>query len=318
MAAEDTAELDDSIIDLIEQNGRISYREIAKALNISERQAGVRFRRLIADEVIRVITVVDAYAVGFNAILAIGIKVADRPATAVAADLAAIANVVAVAVMAGEYDIEIMVVVSSHLELSCLVREQFSQIAGISSLHPSLFLDVVKYETGSGPVHAQPLTLAIPATSSLADADTAIINELWANPLETNENIADKLGMSETTVRNRVGRLGRQGIIHITAIRNVALGPEMVFASIGLELGAGRHEQVIKKLSALRQVHFIAYVLGRYDLIVQVLMKDTAELAAFLSDVLAPMRGIRRARAEQSLQVVKYDYRWRIVGQQRH
>jgi Lrp/AsnC family transcriptional regulator for asnA, asnC and gidA len=314
MTEDKQTEFDDKLIELIEQNGRISYRDIAKDLGISERQAGYRFRRLLEEEVIRVITVVDAYAVGFNVILAIGVKVADRPAMAVAAELAEIPNVIASAVMAGEYDIEIMVAVPSHQALATLVREQLSEVTGIRSLHPSLFLDVVKYETGSGPVHSQPSSLSIPESSTIADADKAIINELWDNPLETNENIAKTLGMSETTVRNRVNRLRKNGVIHITAVRNVALGPEMVFASIGIELAAGHHEQVIEQLSRLRQVHFLANVLGRYDVMAQVLVKDTSELSAFLSEVLSPMPGIRSARAEQSLQVLKYDYRWRIVG----
>lgn len=307
-------ELDDQIIELIEQNGRITYREIAKALGISERQAGSRFRRLLADDIIRVVTVVDAYAVGFNVILAIGVKVADRPTSEVAQALGAIPNVIATAVMAGEYEIEIMVAVPSHQALAALMRDHLSQIEGIRSFHPSLFLDVLKYETGSGAVHAQPLSLPIPENSPLADADKAIIEALWRNPLDTNENIAEQLGMSETTVRNRVNRLRKNGLIHITALRNVALGPEMVFASIGIELAAGHHDQVTEKLCALRQVHFVANVLGRYDVIAQVLVNDTAELSAFLSDVLSPIAGIRSARAEQSLQVFKYDYRWRVVG----
>lgn len=314
MSEQQQPELDEKIIELIEQNGRITYREIAKELGISERQAGARFRRLLSDEVIRVITVVDAYAAGFQVILAIGVKVADRPATAVASDLAAIPNVIAAAVMAGEYDIEIMVVLPSHGALSDMVRNALSDIAGIRSLHPSLFLNVHKYETGSGPVHIQPLSLDIPPSSDLADADRAIIHELWDNPLETNEAVAKTLGMSEATVRNRVNRLRKNGVIHITAIRNVALGSEMVFASIGIELAAGYHQQVIEKLCALRQVHFVAQVLGRYDLIAQVLVADTTELATFLSDIVSPMKGIRSARAEQSLQALKYDYRWRIVG----
>src|SRR5690554_3007232 len=103
-----SADLNDRIIALIEQNGRSSYREIAKTLGISERQVGIRLRRLIADDVIRMITVVDAFALGFDIIMAIGVQVADRPAADVAMDLAKLPSAIAVALMTGQYEIEMM------------------------------------------------------------------------------------------------------------------------------------------------------------------------------------------------------------------
>lgn len=314
MADKASEELDDRIIELIEQNGRISYREIAKSLGISERQAGYRFRRLLDEDVIRVITVVDAYAVGFNVILAIGVQVADRSAVDVAADLATLPNVIATAVMVGEYEVEIMVAVENHAALSSLVREKFTAIPGVRSLHPSLFLEVSKYETGAGPVNAPPMALDIPDSSDLNEVDKAIIAQLWGNALETNENIAAALNTSETTVRNRVNRLRRRDLIHITAIRNVTIGDGMVFAIIGIEIEAGKHQQVVERLCAQRQIHFVATVLGRYDIIAQVLVNSTAELSELVNGVIADIPGIRSARSSQAMRTLKYDYRWRIVG----
>jgi DNA-binding Lrp family transcriptional regulator len=311
------SDLDEQIIALIEQNGRRTNREIAKLLNISERQAGFRLSRLIEDDVINVITVVDAFAVGFDLILAMGVQVADHPPAVVAEQLAKLPNVIAAALMTGQYDIEIMVAVENHTALAAFVQNELAPIAGIRSLHPSFFLDVVKYETGSGPVSTQPAALAIPNNSIVDDMDRAIIARLWDNPWETNENVASALGLSESTVRVRVNQLRKRDLIHITAMRNVAIGQDIVFAIIGIELSAGHHQTVLDALCELRQLHFVASVLGRYDIIAQVLVRNTAELADLLNNVIARIPGIRNANCAQALKIVKYDYRWRIAGPRR-
>jgi DNA-binding Lrp family transcriptional regulator len=307
-------ELDEQIIALIEQNGRCTNREIAKLLGISERQAGLRLSRLIADDVIRVITVVDAFRVGFEFVLAMGVEVSDRPAAEVAEQLALEPSVIAAALMTGQYDIEIMVAAESHAALSALVKDRLAAIPGIRSLHPSLFLEVVKYETGAGPVNTSPATLVIPERSVVNEVDRAIIAKLWENAWETNDNIAAALGLSESTVRSRVNQLRNRDLIHITAIRNVAIGQDVVFAIIGIELAAGVHVRVIEELAALRQVHLLARVLGRYDVIAQVIVPSTAELSVFLNETIARIPGIRSVNCAQALKIVKYDYRWRIVG----
>jgi Lrp/AsnC family transcriptional regulator for asnA, asnC and gidA len=310
-------ELDEQIIALIEQNGRRSNRDIAKLLGISERQAGFRLSRLIDDDVIRVITVVDAFAVGFETILAIGVVVADRPPADVAQDIAQLPNVIAAALMTGEYDIEIVVAAENHAALAAFVSDELAGIGGVRALHPSLFLDVAKYETGSGGVSAYPSQLAIPERSVVNEVDRAIIAKLWENAWETNENIAAALGLSESTVRARVNQLRSKDLIHITAMRNVAIGQDVAFAIIGIELEAGHRQSVVEALCALRQLHLVASVLGRHDVIAQALVRNAAELSTLLNTVIAKIPGVRSIHCAQGLQIVKYDYRWRIVGPKR-
>lgn len=314
MADTGLTELDEQIIALIEQNGRRSNRDIAKLLGISERQAGFRLGRLIEGDVIRVITVVDAFAVGFETILAIGVQVADRPAAVVAEDLAQLPNVIACALMTGQYAIEIVVAAESHAALAAFVNGQLANIQGVRSLHPSLFLDVAKYETGSGPVSVYPSQLAIPAHSPVNEIDRAIIAKLWENAWETNENIAVALGLSESTVRSRVNQLRSRDLIHITAMRNVAIGEDVAFAIIGIELEPGPRQSAIEALCALRQLHLVASVLGRHDVIAQALVRNAAELSTLLNTVISTIPGVKSIHCEQGLQIVKYDYRWRIAG----
>lgn len=314
MAEQAPNELDEQIIALIEQNGRSSYREIAKQLGISERHAAFRLRRLIADDVIRMITVVDAFAVGLDVVLTVGVQVSDRPAADVAADIARLPNAIAVALMTGPHDIEVMLAFENHAALAQFMKRDIAGIAGARTLNPSLLLDVPKYETGAGPVNLDSAALTIPRNALIDEVDSAIIGRLWLNASETNESIAVTLGLSEATVRKRVNRLCRANLIHITAVRNVAVGEHMVFASIGIEIERERREAIVAALCALRQVHLVANVLGRYDIIAQVLVQNSVELAQFINEVIARIPGVRRTDCSEAMKLVKYDYRWRIVG----
>jgi len=305
-------ELDEKIIGLIEQNGRISNRDLAKTLGVSERQAGSRLRRLIDNDLVKMITVVDAYAVGFQIALTIGVEVSGRPPRDVAQDLAKIPNIVAVALLSGPYPIEAIVVLEDLPALHAFIAGPMAQIKGIAGLHPSLFLDVMKYETGSGPVFDHQSELAIPASSNLDEIDTAIINCLWRNSSETNESIAGALGLSEATVRKRMSLLRERNVIHITAMRNIAIGKQVIFAIVGIDVDPAQMDAAAAALTALRQVHLLASVLGRANLIAQVLVEDSVALTALLNDKIARAPGVRRTTCAQASAVIKFDYRWRF------
>ncbi len=307
-------DLDERIIALIEENGRRTNRDIAKLLSVSEKQAGARLRRLMDDDVIRVITVVDAFSVGFDFIIAMGIEVANGAPEAVAAALARLPNVVSAAVMIGQYDIEILVAVENHASLATFVKQELAAISGIRSCHPSLVLDVMKYETGSGPVSAGRPALEIPTGAAIDEVDRRIIERLWENARDTNENIALTLGLSESTVRMRINQLRARNIIHTTAIRNMAIGTDAIFVMLGLEVAGGAYEAVAEALSVMRQVHFVATVLGRHEMMAQLLVRNTSELSDLLNGAIASIPGIRSVTCAQALKIVKFDYRWTILG----
>src|SRR5690625_2985348 len=287
MADNKLSEADERIISLIEQNGKASYRELASVLGISARQAAARVRTLIAEDVIRVITVVDAFSVGFGMIAAIGVQVADRPPAEVADDIATLPNVISEALMAGPSDIELIVAVENQAAMRVFVEDDLGAISGILSLDVSVMLDVVKYETGSGPVPHQAPMLEIPANSAVNGLDRSIIAKLWNHASMTNENIAAALGVSESTVRKHVNRLRKNDLIHITAMRNIAIGEDIIFAFLGIRLSGSDRDAVASALCAMRQVHVVAHVLGRYDIIAQVLSGSTAELSDLAYDVIA-------------------------------
>lgn len=301
--------------DLFEQlrnNGRISNRELADLLDISPKQAGLRLRRLLSRDDVRIAATVDAFSAGFDFLLAIGVTV-NTAAADVARQLAAIPNVISVVRMSGQYDIECLVAAENHANLSAIVEKDLSRVSGVRSLHPSLVLEVVKYQTGAAARFGMEWQLAdLPAHGGFDDIDRGIVEQLWINGRETNENIAAVLGLSESTVRSRVAQMRRNRQIHITAIRDAVVGKAAVFAFVGVELNEGHRSDVIDALVDMPDVTFVANVLGRYDILAQMLVDDASALSGVLGAIDA-LPGVRNLSCSQALNLVKYDYRWTVL-----
>ena len=308
-------DIDSRIMELAEQNGRISNRDLADAIGISERQAGSRFRRLLESDSLRCVTVADVYRAGFPITIAMGVQVAQASADQVATVLAGFPEVIFVHVMSGPYDIEILVIAKDHEGLVAFMKNHLSRVHGIRSFSPSLHLNIfnLKIPPGHfipGPDHAHTLL----ANATLDGVEKGIIAQLWKNARATNQEIGQNLGLSEATVRKRMAQLGSRGIIRTTAVRST-LGNNSTFVQIGIELNGVQYEDaVVRELSSIDERLYTASVLGRYNLITTVYFEGRP-FPQSLADRISHIPGVQKATFAQTLRVVKYDYRWGVVFQ---
>jgi len=95
-------------------------------------------------------------------------------------------------------------------------------------------------------------------------------------------------------------------------MRNIAIGKQVIFAIVGIDVDPAQMDAAAAALTALRQVHLLASVLGRANLIAQVLVEDSVALTALLNDKIARAPGVRRTTCAQASAVIKFDYRWRF------
>ena len=136
-------EVDHRIIALLGRDGRMPYRGIARVLGLTEATVRARVRRLEEGNSMRVVAVSDLEAAGFGMLLAVGVEVEGRPATAVADDLAGIAEVFSVSVVIGTHDIEILIVARDLEQLDELLG-RLARVVGVRRLLPSLAVNVLK------------------------------------------------------------------------------------------------------------------------------------------------------------------------------
>ena len=125
--------VDESIICLLQENGRMPAAEIARRIGAGVTERIVRFRidKLCKDGVIHVSAFVDPEKVGFPVLADVWISVEDADVVEVARSLAALDQVSYVACSTGDYDISIQVYARSNLELHTFVNETVNKVPGV-------------------------------------------------------------------------------------------------------------------------------------------------------------------------------------------
>jgi len=105
--------------------------------------------------------------------------------------------------------------------------------------------------------------------------------------------IAEELSVSENTIRARVSKLAEQGILEISGLVDPESLPGHGAVIVGVKL---QSMDLIKKgeeFSKLRGVVSVSVVTGRFDLILQVLLKEGFGLLEFYTQEVARIKGVQ-------------------------
>lgn len=145
---------DRSIVQQLRRNGRATNQQIAETLNLTATTVSSRIRRLEDADQLRVVAVSDFSAHGFNFLMRVAVEVDGRPASAVAQELAKFPEVFAAHIVTGRYDIDLLVALTSFENLSSLMLDKFSQVAGIRKMTPAIVVDIIKYQFDVAPIQA--------------------------------------------------------------------------------------------------------------------------------------------------------------------
>jgi Lrp/AsnC family transcriptional regulator for asnA, asnC and gidA len=144
--------IDQKIIAAMRRDGRISNRDLAHLLDVNEGTVRTRLRRLEATNTMRVVAIRDLSAMGFEHLCAVGIQVKGRSVADVAADLAAMPQVLTVNATLGGHDLEVQLVARDIEEMGHLLTEELSRVPGVARLTPGLALKVLKYGSQWAPL----------------------------------------------------------------------------------------------------------------------------------------------------------------------
>lgn len=134
-------DLNRAIIKMLQQDGRLPYKDIAKALEVSEGTIRNRVQSMKRSGALKIVALADPMAIRYQADAMIGIKVA-TPSTPrdVALRLSAQGEVVYVLWVSGRYDLLIEVVCEtsnafqSFLEQHCFGHSDIDQIEVMSGI----------------------------------------------------------------------------------------------------------------------------------------------------------------------------------------
>jgi len=130
------------IIELLQEDGRISYAAIAKAVGLSEAAARARVQKLLDSDVMQIVAVTDPTQVGFTRQAMIGIRT-EGDLTKVGDRIAQVPEVDYVVTTAGSFDLLVEVVCEDDPHLLDVIR-QVRELEGVVSSETFVYLKLNK------------------------------------------------------------------------------------------------------------------------------------------------------------------------------
>ena len=141
-------ELDRRIIGLLQLDGRASNAKIAREVGVSEGTVRRRLRRLIQDDVVKVIAVPNLEKLGYATTALIGLQTGPGMSDAVAEEIATLEEAHYVAITTGAYDVFIWAGLESAESLGTFLRTKVGTIEGVQRTETFVNLAIKKRTYG--------------------------------------------------------------------------------------------------------------------------------------------------------------------------
>jgi Lrp/AsnC family transcriptional regulator for asnA, asnC and gidA len=147
----------------------------------------------------------------------------------------------------------------------------------------------------------------------LDDTDRQIVALLLKDGRMSSAEITRRIGrLSERSVRYRIDRLVRGGVILVSAVvQPHALG-YTVIGDVMLEIAPGKVREVAEKLAEFDNVSYVAGSVGDGDLSIQVYARSNEELLRFVDEVIGKVPGVTRTRTVMVPWKLKDVYQWHL------
>lgn len=164
-----------------------------------------------------------------------------------------------------------------------------------------------------GVAKAEAMRDGLPKSPQLAspmdELNRAIVRLLEQDGRLPFKEIAEKLRVSEGTVRNRVNWMKRSGMLRIVAIADPAAFRYKADAMIGIKVAAtSSPKKLAARLAGHAEVVYILWVTGRFDLMIEVVTESEEHFLAFLEGHLYDQADIDHLEVMSGLAMYKNQF----------
>jgi len=148
-----------------------------------------------------------------------------------------------------------------------------------------------------------------PPSGGLDDLSKAIIEHLQADGRRSYAAIAKSVGLSDAAVRQRVQRLLDSEVMQIVAVTDPLQLGFTRQAMVGIR-AEGDTQLVADRLADLSEVDYVVTTAGSFDLIIEVVCEDDAELLDLVSRRIRTLPGVVSTETFVYLKLNKQHYNW--------
>jgi DNA-binding Lrp family transcriptional regulator len=303
-------ELDQAIIARLKRDASATNRALGEALSVTEQTIAARIRRLEEADLFRVVGVIDAKAVGYGLFVIVGIQVAGRKPSEVAAEVALLPNVNGINACLGGFELMASLYARDERDLFEQLEERIGAIRGVEELESFLVLERVHHRMDWAKLDRfSERTLPRDASGGIDALDREILEHLRVDARTSLREIGRRVGRSEGTIRSRLRRLEEAGICRIQAVSDVTIGPGAAAAWIAIKARRGHVRAVAEAIARAPEAGFVGVTLGRFDVIALVSAPGRNDLSKLMFERIALLPGVQRIEAWESLEVHKHDPR---------
>src|SRR3990170_4704048 len=148
-----------------------------------------------------------------------------------------------------------------------------------------------------------------PSTAKLDELDVSILRQLNEDGRRSFRELAKALGVSISTVSNRVKRLEAEGVItgYVPVLDPKRIGYDVV-AIVGVTISRGKLLEVQRRIGKDERVFGVYDVTGEWDSVIMVRFRSTRELDGFVKKLVA-MENVERTYTQVVLNIVKEEKR---------
>ena len=141
-------ELDRRMIQLLQRNGRASNARVAREVGVSEGTVRRRLKRLLEEDIIKVVAFPDPEMFGYGTEALVGVQVDPDKTNEVAASLAVLQETSWVSVTTGAFDIFTWVTLPSSVELGTFLNTKVRTVPGVRRTETFVNLQIPKRNYG--------------------------------------------------------------------------------------------------------------------------------------------------------------------------
>jgi DNA-binding Lrp family transcriptional regulator len=287
-------EVDEAIVALLEVDGRLTHRDVARSIGLSRSSAAIRVQRLLSSGQVVVRGVVHPAVIGRGSLAHVGLAVRGRAAP-LAAEIARRDDVPFLSLTSGQYGLVAEVRAASPRDVDRTISElrSLDEVMGVDTL---TYVEVVRDVIGP-----------VGDVSTDVDAvDLALLRALQDDGRASYVDLAEVVGLSAAGARRRVVRLVESQVVRVGAVVRHSGQDRQSAMGLGIRL-AGDHQGVVDELKTMSSVIFVARTLGRFDVLVTMRAFSAAQLVELLDTVRA-LPGVNGIDSWAHLDVVKEDY----------
>lgn len=144
---------------------------------------------------------------------------------------------------------------------------------------------------------------------SLDAPNRAIIEELQRDGRRSYAAMAERVGLSEAAVRQRVQRLREAGVIDVVAVTDPKQLGFTRQALVGIRASGDVH-LLAEKLAAVPEIDYVVICAGGFDILAELVCVDDHHLLEVLNSSIRAQPQVQQAETFVYLELTKQTYTW--------